>query len=158
MEKKVNGRPTKYVDRIHDPLVYELARDNYPIDMIATKYLKIAPSTFHEWLNKYKSFSENYKQGLNAKLDKVESNLYQRSAGITTVELVEVKGKDGEVERTERRTKQLPPDVGACMAILKTQRRAKWAESYILDDSGCENLKTLADVIKNSLEDIKDDD
>lgn len=137
MARKSQGRPSKYSKKIHDELVYKLARDNKSNDEIAD-LLGIVPSTFYEWLNTYDSFSESYKKGLDAKLDKVELNLYQRSAGMTYKEVTKIvvkdkNGKDtGKMEIREV-TKYLPPDVGASAFILKTQRRDKWAERQEVD-------------------------
>ena len=137
MAKKTQGRPSKYSKKIHDDLVYKLARDNKSNDEIADLF-GIVPSTFYEWLNTHDSFSESYKKGLDAKLDKVELNLYQRAAGMTYKETTKtvVKGKKGEeVGKAEVRevTKYLPPDVAAMCFILKTQRRDKWAERQEVD-------------------------
>ena len=137
MAKKSQGRPSKYSKKIHDDLVYKLARDNKSNDEIADLF-GIVPSTFYEWLNTHDSFSESYKKGLDAKLDKVELNLYQRASGMTYKETTKtvVKGKKGEdVGKAEVKevTKYLPPDVAAMCFILKTQRRDKWAERQEVD-------------------------
>lgn len=138
MAKKPQGRPTKYNASIHDNLVYQLVRDNKTNDDIAENYLKITRSTFYEWLNTHESFSDSYKKGLDAKLDNVEANIYQRAAGMTYKETTKtvVKGKKGEeVGKAEVKevTKYLPPDVAAMCFILKTQRRDKWAERQEVD-------------------------
>ena len=132
------GRPSKYNAEIHDNLVYQLVRDNKTNDDIAENYLKITRSTFYEWLNSHKSFSDNYKKGVEAKLDKVEANIYQRAGGMTYKEITKTVVKDkngkeiGKVEVKET-TKYLPPDVAAMCFILKTQRRDKWAERQEVD-------------------------
>ena len=68
--KKAKGRPTKYSKDIHDDLVYKLVRDNKSNDEIAD-LLGIGARTFYDWLDRYPSFSQSYKKGLEAKLDKV---------------------------------------------------------------------------------------
>ena len=137
MAKKSQGRPSKYSKKIHDDLVYKLARDNKSNDEIADLF-GIVPSTFYEWLNTHDSYSESYKKGLESKLDKVELNLYERASGMTYKETTKtvVKGKKGEdVGKAEVKevTKYLPPDVAAMCFILKTQRREKWAERQEVD-------------------------
>lgn len=137
MAKKTQGRPSKYSKAIHDDLVYKLARDNKLNDEIAD-LLGIGARTFYDWLDRYPSFSQSYKKGMEAKLDKVEMNLYQRAEGMTYKETKKtvVKGKDGnEVGKAEitETTKFIPPDVAAMCFILKTQRREKWAERQEVD-------------------------
>lgn len=137
MAKKPQGRKSKYSSKIHDDLIYKLARDNKSNDEIAD-LLGIGARTFYDWLDRYPSFSQSYKKGMEAKLDKVEMNLYQRAEGITYKETKKtvVKGKDGnEVGKAEitETTKFIPPDVAAMCFILKTQRREKWAERQEVD-------------------------
>ncbi|HAU87452.1 MAG TPA: hypothetical protein DCW90_18800 [Lachnospiraceae bacterium] len=137
MASKSKGRPTKYSKAIHDDLVYKLVRDNKLNDEIAD-LLGIGARTFYDWLDRYPSFSQSYKKGMEAKLDKVEMNLYQRAEGMTYKETKKtvVKGKDGnEVGKAEitETTKFIPPDVAAMCFILKTQRREKWAERQEVD-------------------------
>lgn len=138
MAKKQNGRKTKYNPEIHDQLIYQLARDNKTNDDIAENYLGIGARTLYDWLDRYPSFSQSYKKGLDAKIDNVVANLYQRAAGMTIKETTKtvVKGKKGEeVGKAEVKevTKYIPPDVGAMCFILKTQRRDKWAERQEVD-------------------------
>lgn len=142
MSKKSQGRPSKYNKEIHDDLVYKLVRDNKSNDEIAD-LLGIGARTFYDWLDRFPSFSQSYKKGLEAKLDNVELNLYQRASGMTYKETTKtvVKGKKGEdIGKAEVRevTKFIPPDVAAMCFILKTQRREKWAERQEVDfnDSG----------------------
>ena len=162
MAKKA-GRPPKYNSEIHDNLVYQLARDNKTNEEIADKYLHIATSTFYEWLKTHQTFSEAHKEGYEAKNNKVEKNIYVCADWHEVKERTEIYKVDengnrkGDTEVKEI-TKWLPPNIGAIMAILKTQRRNKWAESYIIDDSGCQNLKALADTIKDSIKEIDNDD
>ena len=137
MDSKSKGRPTKYSKKIHDDLVYKLARDNKSNDEIAD-LLGIASKTFYNWMYRHPSFLQSYKKGLEAKLDNVELNLYQRAAGMTYKETKKtvVKGKDGnEVGKAEitETTKFIPPDVAAMCFILKTQRKDKWAERQEVD-------------------------
>lgn len=137
MEKKSTGRPSKYSRKIHDDLVYKLVRDNKSNDEIAD-LLGIASKTFYNWLDRHPSFLQSYKKGLDAKLDNVELNLYQRASGMTYKETTKtvVKGKKGEdIGKAEVKevTKFLPPDVAAMCFILKTQRRDKWAERQEVD-------------------------
>ena len=134
---KKQGRPTKYSKTIHDDLVYKLVKDNKSNDEIAD-FLGIGARTFYDWLDRYPSFSQSYKKGLEAKLDNVEMNLYQRASGMTYKETTKtvVKGKKGEdIGKAEVRevTKFIPPDVAAMCFILKTQRREKWAERQEVD-------------------------
>lgn len=161
MAKKPQGRPTKYTPEFHDNLIYELTSDNYTIKEIAKEKFKVNPDTIYEWRKKHKNFSEAYKKGQEARIDNVEHSLYSRAKGYNYTEVVEEEHTDINGNKTYNKKtyyKHVPPDVGACMAILKTQRRNKWAESYIIDDSGCQNLKALADTIKDSIKEIDNDD
>ena len=137
---KQNGRKTKYNPEIHDKLIYQLARDNKTNDDIAENYLGIGARTLYDWFDRYPSFSQSYKKGLDAKIDNVVANLYQRAAGMTIKETTKtvVKGKKGEdVGKAEVKevTKYLPPDVAAMCFILKTQRRKQWSESQNINIS-----------------------
>ena len=141
MKKQKIGRSPKYNPEIHDNLVYRLRQENKTNHEIFTEYLGISSSTFYDWLNTYDSFSESYKKGKEAKLDKVEQNLYLRSDFLEVKELVksyivdENGNKTGNISIKET-TKKIPPDVGAMAFILKTQRPEKWSEkqNLSLDD------------------------
>ena len=103
MAKKSQGRPSKYSKKIHDDLVYKLARDNKSNDEIAD-LLGIGARTFYDWLDRYPTLSQSYKKGLESKLDKVELNLYERASGMTYKETTKtvVKGKKGNGRRNKQ--------------------------------------------------------
>lgn len=129
---KKKGRPSKYNSKIHDDLVYKLAKSNKTNDDIAD-LLSINRSTFYYWLNIYPDFSDSYKKGIKSKMDRVEQNIFSRCEWREVKEVVKTvfKGKKGKnviKTKIEETTKLIPPDVGAMCFVLKTQRRDKWAE------------------------------
>lgn len=129
MKEKLNGRPSVYNPKIHDKLIYQLVRDNKKNDDIAENYFGIGARTLYDWIDRYPSFSQSYKKGLEAKVDNVALNLYQRAAGVTVKETTVIKKNGKDVEEIKEVTKEIPPDVGAMCFILKTQRRKQWSES-----------------------------
>lgn len=135
MKEKLNGRPSVYNPKIHDKLIYQLVRDNKKNDDIAENYLGIGARTLYDWLDRYPSFSQSYKKGLEAKVDNVVLNLYQRAAGVTIKETTVIKKNGKDVEEIKEVTKQIPPDVGAMCFILKTQRRKQWGENQNINIS-----------------------
>lgn len=135
MKEKLNGRPSVYNPKIHDKLIYQLVRDNKKNDDIAENYLGIGARTLYDWLDRYPSFSQSYKKGLEAKVDNVVLNLYQRAAGVTVKETTVIKKNGKDVEEVKEVTKEIPPDVGAMCFILKTQRRKQWSENQNINIS-----------------------
>lgn len=131
------ARPSKYKAEIHDDLVYKLMRDNKTHDQ-AADFLGISIRTLYDWCAAHPTFSQSLKKGMDARLEQVEMNLYQRAMGMELKEVKKtvVRGRDGkEIGKAEvtETTKQLAPDVGACCFILKTQRPDKYKERQELE-------------------------
>lgn len=131
----VGGRPTKYVKQ-YDDIVCNYIRENKTMEDIA-RLLSIDVSTVYDWQATKPSFSEAIKRGRSQLLDKIEYNLYERASGIEFKEKKKIvegkqdatgKIKEGSKVRIEEVTKWLPPDVGACCFLLKTQRPEKYQE------------------------------
>lgn len=150
------GRPSKYDAKIHDDLVYKLARDNKTNDEIA-EILGISRRTFYDWCEAHEGFSHSLKKGQDAKIDKVVRNLYERACGIEVKEVKKtvVKGADGKAvgkaEITET-IKQIPPDVGAICFILKTQRPDQYREKQEIDLGDNSLTINVAPATKGDLE------
>lgn len=160
MKKKTLGAESKYRSDIHDPLIYQLTKDNKTLHEIAEKYLLIGYQTIFAWMKANESFERAYKAGLEEKLDKVEQNIYERSAGIRYTETVTtvITGKDGEEEKREVKTydRYSLPDVGAAKLILTTQRRDKWAENIKNDADENREIKIVISEAKEPA--IEEDD
>ena len=159
LKYNMQGRKSKYIPEIHDPLVCELAKDNKTLREIAEKYLKIDAYTFTEWLKKHKSFNKSYYEGVNNKLDRIEQNLYTLADWNICKEKVvlRVTGKDGKEERVEEKEteKTVLPSLGAIKAILSTQRPDKWAEKK---DRVEEDNREIRVIISEAKEPAKEDE
>lgn len=145
-KKKSKGPESKYRSDIHDPLIYQLTKDNKTLYEMAEKYLLIDIETLKLWMKKHESFERAYRAGLEDKLDKVEQNIYERSAGIRYTETVTtvITGKDGEEKREVKTYDRYSlPDVGAAKLILTTQRREKWAENMKNDTDDNREIKIV---------------
>lgn len=123
------------------PLLAEgMAREGLIDKDIAAK-LGISVETFYQYVKKYPEFSEAIKRG-KAPVDvRAENSLLKRVEGYefeeTHVEYEAVKkGEKASAKKVKKITKQMAPDVAACIFWLKNRKPKKWRDKQNVELSG----------------------
>lgn len=103
--------------------------------------------------NNYKTSYPEFKQMLSDSRkqtsNRVESALYKRATGYDFVELRTVESEDGVVTTTT--TKHMPPDVVACIFILKNTEKGFWKDKTETDMT-VKTPQTMAEVVRGRRE------
>jgi transposase len=112
-------------------LVQKWARDGLTEEQIA-KNLGIGKNTMNNYKNEHEDFRAALKKGKEVAVTEVENALFKRALGyeyeeVKTYMKVESDGK--EVTYTERTVKHEPPNVAACIIILKNKDKENWVDN-----------------------------
>ena len=111
------GRKSGYNKKLHDELVYWMARAGLTDKQMADR-LGVVESTFHKWKLDFPSFSESIKDGKNTPDDQVESALLKKALGY------------------ERDGKYYPSDTTSMIFWLKNRRPARWRDRQDMQHTG----------------------
>jgi len=117
------------------------------IELELAKHLGISEATLNDYKNKYPEFLKAIKEGKRKTDDEVENALLKRALGYTyieeTREPVLIKKKIGgrhkkislseEMILTKTVTKNIAPDVTACIFWLKNRRPDQWRDRKQID-------------------------
>lgn len=150
-----NVRKTKYHALVQPRLEQIMTwAENGVIDEKIAERLKIAYSTFKEYLKKYPELSAALKKGKEKANDTVEKALYQKATGFYApviksykVRRVEYNPETGkkikEYEELVQAEEQeyFPPDTGAICFWLKNRQKERWSENPQKNDHDKEMLK-----------------
>lgn len=106
------------------------ARDGYTLRDIATR-MGISPSTLSMWKDKYEEIDKAISKGKEVVDYKVENALLKSALGYTTKEIKVTLGKrivNGQTVRLTKEvtTKEVAPNVTACLAWLNNRMPDKW--------------------------------
>lgn len=106
------------------------SRDGYTRVQMA-EMIGVRPATLSEWASKYEEIAKALKAGREVVDYKVENALLKSALGFTTKEIKVTIGKqikNGQVIdiMKETTTKEIAPNVTACMAWLNNRRPDKW--------------------------------
>lgn len=123
--------------------------------------LGIKKSTWENYKNKYPILKETLKKGRQPFLANVENALAKRALGFEHVETkthVKIEGEGESAKKVtyqERTVKYFPPDVGACIIILKNkdkdeEGKARWSNDPAKLDLSKEELE-----LKKEMEKLK---
>jgi len=134
IEKSV-GRNAAYDIDIHPDWARALCIEGLSNKEIAQKF-GIGESTFYEWINKYPEFSDALKEGKEPADCRVEMALYKRAMGYQYTETKVVTDGSGEIVKTERKTVDVVPDVGAQKLWLTNRKKAAWKERTVTEVEG----------------------
>lgn len=136
------GRPSGYIQKLHDKMIYECMRLQRTVEH-AAEFLGVHLDTLYDWRKKYPSFSEAWISGKHAMHDMAQVTLSERMVGYTVVEEGE-KVVGGEVI-TLKSKKELPPDVRAAEIVLsrwdRMLDRELKKESGLSDDEMLEAIR-----------------
>lgn len=137
------------------------ARDGCTMSDIANR-IGISRSTLTTWRNKYKEIDKAIKTGKEIVDYKVENALLKSALGYTTKEIKVTLGKriiNGQTIQITKEvtTKEVAPNVSACMAWLCNRMPDKWKrnriEKEIIEDEENDVQITILRGSKNELED-----
>lgn len=115
---------------------YEYAKSGNTREQIANN-LGIATSTFFDYMNKYQEFSEAVKKGESLSISIVENALFKRAKGYTYTETTVETFPDGN-QKKKVVQKQMAPDTGAAIFILKNKKSDEWKD--VQEDTPDENF------------------
>lgn len=129
-------------------------RDGLSDEQIAHN-MNISYSTLRVWRDRYPAISAALKKGKEIVAYEVENALYKRALGFETEEIMTEVRRDakGNVieDHVKRVKKQVAPDTGAAIFLLKNLRPDKWRdkyrESFDNNDSNESSGESLADTI-----------
>lgn len=121
------GRPTKYTANMA-ALVYWIARAGLT-DALIAKELGVSERTLYNWQKAHPEFAEALRAGKEDPDDKVEAALYKRALGYEYTE-EKVTAEHAVITKIERTTKQVVPDVTACIFWLKNRRPDTWKDRH----------------------------
>lgn len=134
-EKTRRGRPLKYNKKIARK-AYELAKFGCNDKEIAS-FLGINKSTLIRWKKEFPELCDFLCRGRIDHVTHAKRSIFRRAMGYRYTEVtkqkveVEQLNDEGEVEKvpavvTKTVTKHMPPDVNACLSILKNSKIKEW--------------------------------
>lgn len=115
------------------------------------KKLGVSKATYHRYQEKYQDFRDSIKKG-KAPVDfKAENCLLKRVEGYefeeTHVEYEAVKkGEKATPKKIKKITKQMAPDVTACIFWLKNRKPKKWRDKQDVELSGISTINVISAV------------
>ena len=128
------GRPSAYIEELHNDWAWSLAAEGLTDKEIAEK-MGVAKSTLNKWKLGFPSFSDSLKRGKEIIDAQVQKSLYQRAIGYEYKEkkvIVELDSngnqKPARIETTE---KIVPPDTTAQIFWLKNRQPDKWRDKQV---------------------------
>lgn len=128
--KHPGGQPTKYVESVHVPWGVSLARRGCTDDEIAEAF-GVSTRTVYRWKKAHPEFCHALNETKSQADEKVVDGLYRRACGASVVTKTEsITERDGvKTKKIEKVTKELPPDVSACIYWLKNRQPALWNDN-----------------------------
>jgi len=124
---------------------YEYAKSGNTREQIANN-LGIATSTFFDYMNKYAEFSEAIKKGEKLAISEVENALFKRARGYAFIETTVETFPDGN-QKKKVVQKQMAPDTGAAIFILKNKKSDEWKD--VQEDTPDESFAIKVERIPN---------
>ena len=127
-------RPSKYDPSVTPVLARALAREGHTDEEIAGRLEPpVSVATLNRWKVERLEFRESLNEGKATVDARVEESLLQRALGFTSAETrLEAKadesGKPLRGGRVIKTTRQVFPDVTACIFWLKNRRPDKWRD------------------------------
>jgi hypothetical protein len=139
-EKSKGGRPVKY-----DKKFCNTVRRGCLLgatDEELAEMLNIAVSTFYEWKNKYKEFSEAINEGKEKADSQVADALFKRAIGYSHMD-TKFATHEGMITDQKEFRKHYAPDPTACIFWLKNRQRGKWKDKQEHEHTGDLNVNIL---------------
>ena len=93
----------------------------------------VTEKTIHNWVKQFPNFAKQREAGKIEADARVAERFYDRAIGCTCKETKVTKDADGKVVSTVTTIKDIPPDPGACLNILKNRQPEKWRDKHDVD-------------------------
>lgn len=156
------ARPSKYDPLITPVLARALAREGHTDEEIACRLdPPVGITTLSRWKVEHPEFREALNDGKAVVDARVEDSLLQRALGFSHTETrLEAKSdelgrplKGGRVIKT---TKQVLPDVTACIFWLKNRKPKMWRDTHDVSvEASAEGIQAFLEATRPSEQDVK---
>ena len=156
------ARPSKYDPLTTPVLARALAREGYTDEEIA---VRLQPPVGVATLNRWKVESPEFREALNegkAIVDaRVEESLLQRALGLTHTETrleatSDEFGRPTKGGRVIKTTKQVLPDVTACIFWLKNRKARMWRDTHDVSlEANPEGMEAFLEATRRRPEEVK---
>ena len=129
-DKHPGGRPAKYDEKVHVPWGASLARRGCTDAEIAEAF-GVSVRTIYGWKKAHPEFLQAVNECKSQADERVVDSLYRRACGVSVVTKTEsITERDGvKTKKIEKVTKELPPDVTACIYWLKNRQPSQWNDN-----------------------------
>lgn len=140
MEKRPQGRPTKYLPEMDDAI--RAAADSGALGACTVnevaKVLNVYPRTIYEWLAVHESFSQAFAYARRSADKQIESALFKRAKGyeLTDVRKTVKDGPKGTEVTESTQITHIPADVPAAVFWLKNRNRDEWSDKQQVEVTG----------------------
>lgn len=124
--RHAGGAPAKYNPEVHPAWAASLGRTGATCAEIAAE-MGVHPATLYRWQSEHPEFREALKAAKTVADALVEDSLLARALGMEVTEVRVTENRDG-TKTTVTTTRQLPPDVTACIFWLKNRQPALWRD------------------------------
>lgn len=159
------GRPTKYNKKIADKIYTLIASDTYTVAEIC-RMVKIAPSTYFEWVNKYREFSDGIKKAEAARMNffvaEAKKSLVKKLQGYTIQEKqvttigsgkYDVNGKEiPKIKEQKVVDKHCQPDTAAIIFTLCNGEPENWKNRQVAELTGRDGKDLFGKLTDEELE------
>lgn len=143
------ARPTKYKPSIAKKICELITADTYTVIEIC-KMVKISPSTYYEWVNRYPEFSNALKKAEEARMDflmvEAKKSLVKKIQGYTVTEnqittigsgKYDVNGKEiPKIKEQKSTDKHFQPDTAAIIFTLCNTDPKNWKNQQRTEITG----------------------
>lgn len=160
------ARPSKF-DTIDMEQLKKLILKGFT-DKEVSDFYGVKEVTLNNWKKEHPEFFKSLKDWKIEADEKVEKSLYQRAIGYEFDEItyeksntggLGIKISGGEVQdvkhvdtyKTKIVTKQLAPDVTACIFWLKNRQSAQWREKHEVEHTGGYEIKVVHETVEERL-------
>jgi hypothetical protein len=148
-------RPSKYDPSVTPVLARALAREGYTDEEISGRLEPpVSVATLNRWKVEHPEFRESLNEGKATVDARVEESLLRRALGFTGTETrLEAKadesGRPLRGGRVIKTTKEVPPDVTACIYWLKNRKPRSWRDRHdVSPEANKEGVKAWLESVK----------
>ena len=124
------GRPSRYNPDVHPKVAKAMCAKGATISELANAF-GVCIATIWNWKVTYPEFTESYRLGLEAAIDRVERSVFERAVGYTfdSVKVMMCNGAPVKV----RYLKHIPPDPRAGEFWLTNRRPDRWKHNRSIE-------------------------
>lgn len=124
----------RFCAEYHVPWAHGLAMRGATMDEIASD-MGVSARTLYRWQAKSAELRAALLDGREVADARVEDSLFRLAQGVTVTDTKTVTDAAGNLIREETVTRELPPDVRACVFWLKNRRPDRWRDNPAPSDA-----------------------